>query len=357
MPYILLFILSFFTCYAQAPLYVASNSEGIYLMELNFETGELNKKVLQKESTPSGFIALTEDRNFLYATTKGNVVRAYKINEDNSLTFLNEVPVNSKGPCHITVLPGDKAVVTANYSGGDVSFIPLKGNGFLKKNIKVYDYKQFKASEQNKRQMKAHAHQVKVGPTQKYLYVSDLGLDKIIIFKILEDGKGLKLNTPAFAEAPQGAGPRHICLHKKLPYAYGINELNGTISVYLHRQDGSLTPIQQISTLPENFNGYNASADIHVHPSGKYVLASNRGPNSLAIFSINQKNGKLIKLSNQPVLGDWPRNFAISPKGKFVIVGNQKSNQLQTFKFDTQEGNLIPLKNSPLKQTMCIKFK
>src|SRR5262249_18292478 len=233
-----------------------------------------------------------------------------------------------------------KNVLGANYGSGSACIIPIGADGKLADNVMAVQHQGSSANE--KRQEGPHAHSVNVDPAGKFAFVADLGIDKVMVYK-LDSAKGtLSPNDPpAFNTAP-GAGPRHFAFHPSGKYAYVINELNSTLTAMSYDADkGVLKEVQTLSTLPTEVKE-NTCAEVVVHPSGKFVYGSNRGHDSIAIFTVDEKTGKLTAAGHQGEGVKTPRNFNIDPSGTFMVVGNQGSNSVVVFRIDTKSGALAP---------------
>ena len=331
--------------------------EGIFRIELDKKSGMLSKKYQKGDVKNPGFLAFSKNKKFLYTVAAENKIRAYKIESDQSLTFLNEADSSGKGPCHIETSKMNTSVVVANYGSGDTTVVSIDENGLLSSTPRHHEHKQLKASEATKRQMGPHAHNVFMSPDGKFVFVADLGLDKIVIYRFDENYENLTLNQPQFVEVPPGSGPRHFTFHPNNKFAYVINELSSTVSLFHYAGKGQLEIKQTLSTLPDNWDKGNSCADIHIHPSGKFLYGSNRGHNSIAIYDIDPNNGVLTLIGHESTKGNWPRNFALSPDGNFLLAANERSNDIQSFRIDKETGKLsytgYALKISSPK---CLKF-
>lgn len=339
-------------------------SEGIYICKLNLATGALTKVTSTKSQDPA-FLAIDRKRRFLYAANeigefngkKSGAVSAFAINQKTGeLTFLNQQATNSPGPCSVIVDKTGKCVLTANYSGGSISAFPVKSDGSLGE---ISDLIQHQGSSVNpNRQKEPHAHTIIIDDSNRFAFCADLGMDKVMIYKL--DAKRAKLtpNTQAFASVKPGAGPRHFKIHPNNKFAYVINELDETVTAFaFDKANGSLKEIQTISTLPADFTGTSYCADIHVHPSGKFLYGSNRGHDSIVVFAVDQVTGKLTLVQHQSTLGKWPRNFALDPTGQFLLVANQNTNNVVVFRLDPQNGQLTPTEHTlELPLPVCLKL-
>lgn len=229
-------------------------------------------------------------------------------------------------------------MVAANYNSGNVEVLPIRTNGFLAAPTCLIQH--HGSSANPARQEGPHAHCVAFDADNR-LYVCDLGLDKVMIYHLDENSGQLTTNEFPSAELKPGSGPRHIAFHPDGKFAYVISEMGATVTAFAYDPlNGKLTAIQTVSTLPADFQGNNTSAEIAIHPSGKFVYASNRGDDSIAVFAVDEKTGRLTRVQIQPTLGRTPRGFAIDPTGQFLIVGNQESNDVVIFRINPEDGRL-----------------
>ncbi len=351
--------------YVYVGTYTSGGCEGIYVYKMDMSDGSIMfVQTVGNLKNPS-FLAIDSTDRFLYtfgmiSNADGKqepVVSAYSIDvKTGMLSFLNRQPIPGRGTCHINVDKTGKYVLTANYSDGNVSMFPVLADGGLDK---MSDFVQHTGSGPNeKRQKAAHAHSINISPDNKYAYAADLGIDKVMIYKLdLENGK-LVPNEPPFAKVAPGAGPRHFDFHPNGQFAYVINELNSTVTAFTYNQsDGSLTEIQTVLTLPEGFSEINSTADIHVSPCGKYLYGSNRGHDSIAIFSVDTNTGMLSPVGHEPTQGSTPRNFAVDPTGRYLLAENQRSGTIVIFRIDKATGKLIPTGNVvEVPSPVCIKM-
>ncbi len=342
--------------------YTNGKSEGIYVYRMNAATGALTHQSTAKGVSNPAFLAIDPSRRFLYAANesgeflgkKGGGLTAFSIDQKNgALTKLNEVSVPGV-PCHVSVLPSGKHVVAANYGGGNVVICPVRADGGLGE---VGDVAQHTGKGADpKRQEGPHAHCALPDAAGKYVFAPDLGLDKVMIYKV-DAAKG-KLLPDGFLATKPGAGPRHFDFHPSGKFAYVINELNSTLTACAYdKAKGVLTELQTVTTLPAGFSGQNYPADIHVHPSGKFVYGTNRGHNSLVAFAIDGGTGKLTLIGHESTRGKWPRNFGIDPSGRFLLAANQNSDAVATFRIDEQTGKLTAVGDLlEIPAPVCLKF-
>ena len=344
--------------FAYVGTYTPSGSAGIYAYQVDAATEQLTQTSTAKSNNPS-FLAFHPNKRVLYAVSEEGelkgIISAFAIDPNTgALSFLNQQPTNGSAPCHVVVDASGQSVITANYSSGSLCVFPIAADGTLSP---MSDFVQHSGSGPDKaRQEGPHAHSVNLSPDNRFVFACDLGLDRVFIYAL--DAEKGKLTLHGEARTAPGAGPRHFAFHPNGKFAYAINELDSTVTAFRYdTAAGSLSEIQAISTLPEGFSGTSYCADIHVHASGKYVLGSNRGHDSLAIFAVDEATGQLTSLGQTSTGGGWPRNFAIAPSGKHVFVANQYTDNVVQFAFDAATGQLTPTGHVISVPTpVCIKF-
>jgi 6-phosphogluconolactonase len=330
--------------------YTEHSSKGIYAYRFNAETGKATSLGIAAETTNPSFLAVDPTKKFLYAVNeiseyegqKTGGVSAFVIDpKTGKLTFLNEVSSEGPGPCHITLDRTGKYVLVANYDGGSLAAYPMLDDGRLGKPSAKVQHSGHGADPE--RQGKPHAHWIGLSPDNRFAFAVDLGLDKVLIYRF-DPAKGtLVPNDPAFAAVDPGAGPRHFSLDPSGKFGYVINELGSTITAFSHdAKAGALQKMQTISTLPEDFKGKNDTAEIVVHPNGKFLYGSNRGHDSIAVFAINRANGSLKPIDYVSTQGKTPRNFEIDPSGGYLFAADQDSDKVVVFRIDPNTGHLTP---------------
>src|SRR5690606_33610836 len=275
------------------------------------------------------------------------LIYSYKIKDDYSLEETGRISTESFAPCYIAEDKSGEFVFVANYVGGVVMMYEKNPDGSLKKLQKL--------TLENPE--KSNPHSVNISFDNRFVYITDLGNDRVWIFNLDKENKTLNPNETPYIQLEKGSGPRHFAFSKTNEFAYSINELNSSISAFRVGQNGVLGHSEDISTLPEDFTEKNSGADIHIHPSGEFLYVSNRGHNSIGSFRIDKKTGKLDNISFTATQGATPRNFSISPDGSFLYVANQDSNDIVSFKIDRDKGTLSPEKNKlEIKTPVCIEF-
>src|SRR5688572_29544027 len=345
--------------------YTSGDSKGIYVYRFNAETGEATLVSETETSNPS-YLAISPDQRFVYAVnenddstmyTTGGSIAAFSFDRPSGqLTFINKQESGGKHPCYVSVDKTGKWVFTGNYSSGSLAVLPVKPNGGLDSAKQVIHHEG--SSVVADRQESPHVHSTFISNNNKMLYVPDLGIDKVMIYKFESKTGTLKESVPPFVITEAGAGPRHIDIHPNGKFAYLMEELTGAVSVYRITKEGYLDLIQNISGLPRDFTGIVGSADIHVSPDGKFLYCSNRGEsNTIGIFGLDQKTGQLEWIDHQSTSGKTPRNFNFDPSGNFLLVANQNSDEIVIFKRDKQTGLLNDTgKRIKISKPVCLKW-
>jgi len=345
--------------------YTRNGSEGVYVSTLDTDAGTLSKPKLAVKSTSPCFLAIHPKKDLLYCVNSiprfdgkpAGGVSAFAIDRKSGLlTELNQQSSIGTGPCHIVVDLSGKCALVANYGGGSVAALPIAADGKLKP---ASSFVQHEGSSVNPRRQKGpHAHSINVSIDNGFAVAADLGLDKVLVYRLDPTNGTLTPNDPAFAQVKPGAGPRHFVFHPGGKFGYVINEIFCTITGFrFDAENGTLTEIQTITTLPhERQPGY-STAEIRVHPSGKFLYGSNRGHNSLAAFKINQETGVLSPVGHTSTEGETPRNFNLDPTGQFLLAANQNSDNVVLFQIDQKTGKLNPTgQKIEVATPVCIRF-
>ena len=372
------FIILFLLCTAQTPAqddrllvyigtYTGPKSKGIYVSRLDIANGKLTAPELAAETASPSFLAIHPSRQFLYAVgevnnfagKKSGAVSAFSIDsKTGKLTPLNQQPSGGAGPCYLTCDRTGKSVLVANYGGGSIAALPIQTDGKLGE---ATAFIQHEGSSVNpERQKEPHAHSINVDASNRFAVAADLGLDKLLVYRF-DPGKGtLVPNDPPHVSVKPGAGPRHFAFHPRGRFAYVINEIQCTVTAFeYHAQRGELKELQTISTLPEGESvqrGY-STAEVQVHPSGKFLYGSNRGHDSVVVYALDESTGKLSYLENKSTEGKTPRNFGIDPTGSFLLAANQDSDSVAVFRIDAKSGRLTSTGQTvEVGAPVCVKF-
>jgi 6-phosphogluconolactonase len=330
--------------------YPGGGSKGIYRFEMDVASGKLASRQLAAETAIPSFLVVDPSHHFLYAVNevadfkgkKSGAVSAFALDaKSGDLTSLNQQSSGGPGPCHLTIDNRGKHVLAANYAGGSVCVLPVRADGSLGK---ATAFEQHHGKSVNPdRQEGPHGHCATLDAANRFAFVCDLGLDKVMVYRFDARDGTLTPNDPPSATIAEGSGPRHLAFHPDGRHAYVINELKSTVTAFSYDgKRGVLKTLQTVSTLPEGFTGENTTAEVMVHPSGKFLYGSNRGHNSIVTFAIDPKTGKLSYVARQSKQIKTPRGFAIDPTGTYMVVGNQDSNSLVVFRIDPGTGELKP---------------
>lgn len=345
--------------------YTSEQSQGIYVSRFDSPTGALSEPELAAEIENPSFLTVHPNQQILYAVSEldqGSVSSFAIDHHSGRLTLINTRPAQGSLPCDLEVDSSASMLTVANYGSGSVISFPLAADGSLGE---ASDFIEFAGSGANPdRQQSPHAHSVDFSADNRFCLVSDLGTDQVRVYQVNTQTAKLTPHDPPAAKVDPGAGPRHFAFHPDLPYAYGLNELLSTVAVFDWDADaGVLNPVQTISTLPEGFEGSTSTAEIEVHPSGKFLYASNRGHDSIAVFAIDQADGRLTFVEHEPSNGGQPggagtpRSFAVAPGGEHLLAANQKGDTVVVFAVDSETGELAPTGTTiAVDAPVCIKF-
>ena len=346
--------------------YTGKKSQGIYTFTFNSATGEVGKPELAVETTNPSFLAIHPSGKSLYAVgevtavdgKKGGGVSAFAIQPDGKLKLLSQASTVGSGPCHISVDKSGKVALAANYGGGSVVALPIKADGSVGEHT---GFVQHTGQGTTKRQSQPNAHSVNLSPDNRFAFVADLGLDKVLIYK-LDAAKGtLTPNEPAFATVPPGSGPRHFAFHPSGKFAYVINEITLSMTAFSYdAAKGALTEIHTVSTLPAADGpgpkpGW-STAEVVAHPGGKFLYGSNRGHDTIAVFSV-AADGKITLVQNAAAEVKTPRNFNLDPTGQWLFTEGQGSDTIALFKVDQATGKLTATGTKlEVGSPVCLKF-
>ncbi len=341
--------------------YSDRGSEGIYVFQFDRSKGALKQLQTVEDGKNPNFLAVHPQGKYLYAVygegsseayKKGSVA-AYQVDPaTGKLTLLNEQSSNGQGPCHVSVDPKGRFAYVSNYGSGSLAVYPIQQDGSLGK---ASDVVQHKGSSVNPdRQKEPHMHSIIPAKNGKFIYASDLGMDKVMVYAV--DQKTGKLSAASHADNTPGAGPRHFALHPNGKFAFSLEELSSTINAFkVDKATGALTPLERVPMLPKDFEGKNSAADIHVSPDGKFLYASNRGHDSLVIYAVDPATGKLTLVGFEKTHGAHPRNFYIDKKGEYLFVANRDDDNVVEFRRDQASGKLTYVREVKVPMAVCIK--
>jgi 6-phosphogluconolactonase len=346
--------------------YTGKASKGIYLSRLDLEAGKLTPPELAAETQNPSFLALHPAGKFLYSVgeisqigpKKTGAVNAFALDPGTGkLTPLNQQESGGAGPCHLVVDKSGQAVLVANYGGGSVASLPVNRDGSLRPAASVI---QHTGRSVTPRQSQPNAHSINIAPDNRFAVCADLGLDKLLIYRLDPAKAVITPNAPSFTAVTPASGPRHFAFHPSALFAYVINEINCSLTAFAYDPAaGTLKELQTLSTLPagESVQKGFSTAEVQVHPEGRFVYGSNRGHDTIAVFSVEAKTGKLALVQNQSTLGKTPRNFGVDPTGRWLLAANQNSDTVALFAIDQVTGKLTP-KGEPVAvpAPVCVKF-
>ena len=324
--------------------YSLRGSKGIYVFEFDRKAGTMQPVPSDSNGKSPSFLALHPSGNYLYSVNEGankeGGVSTYTVDKPTGkITFLNSQSSLGSGPCYVSVDQSGRVAFVANYGSGNAAVLPIETNGKL--GAPTDSVRGTGSGPNAQRQEKPHYHSATVSPDNRFMYVADLGTDKLNILAIDPKTATVKPAAMPYVSVKPGSGPRHMAFHPNGKYAYLVEEMISSVAIFSRNaQTGALTLIEDnVKTLPADFTGQNTSADIHIDPLGQFLYQSNRGANTLAIFAIGN-DGRLTKVGDQPTEGKTPRNFLIEPKGDFIFVAHQDSDNITIFKRDKKTGKL-----------------
>ena len=342
-------ITTYIGTYTRRESFVDGKAEGIYIYHLDPSSGELTyaATVAGAGTANPSFLTLGPDKRCLYAVNEfyksegpNGTMSAFAIDPATGhLSYLNQQSTHGTAPCYTSIEPQGRYCLVANYETGNLCVLPIQKDGSLGE---ATDTVQFSGSGPNpERQEGPHAHMVLPSPDGGFILAVDLGTDRLMAFRLDRERGTLSPADPPWTQLPPGTGPRHLAFHPHRPFAYVISELQSTVTVcrYLE-QRGTFEALQTISTLPDDFTGQNLGGEIMVAPSGRFVYASNRGHDSLAIYAVDQETGQLSLVGHESTQGGGPRAFIIDPTGTLLLVANQDTDTVVTFWINQDSGTL-----------------
>ena len=349
-------------------VYIGTGSRGIYALRLDSADGTLSAPMLAADDRDPGFLALDPSKRRLYAvdeippalSAKANAggVSAFAVDRvSGSLTLLNQRPSGDGPPPHLVVDATGKMLIAADYGAGTICAWPIESDGSLGERSALIEHRG-RPGPNRDRQSRPHPHSVTLSPDNRFAFVCDLGLDRVFAYRIDPSRGALAPNDPPFTVVRAGAGPRHSKFSPDGRFFYVVNEMGGSICVFAYdAARGSLSLRQTISTLPPGFRGANTSAEVRIDPRGRFLYASNRGPDTLAVFARDPLHGTLTPVEIVPCGGSQPRNFALSPDGRWLLCANRATNNVVVFRVDPATGRLIQTPNqATIGQPICVLF-
>jgi 6-phosphogluconolactonase len=357
---------------ADSPLlYVGTYTEGgrrdgIHLVRMDPGTGALRRVAAVDAGQNPSFLAIHPNGRTLFAVNEVSdragrstgALRSFAIDAvSGGLTPINEQASGGAAPCYVSTDRTGRVAMVANYVGGSVAILAVGEDGVLTKASQVVQH--IGTGKIPARQEHAHAHCIIPHPSNRFALVADLGIDRVLVYWLDVAGRSLMHVAESDAEMAPGTGPRHLAFHPTLPVVYVAGELNSSVSALRCDPDtGALSVLQTIAMLPAGFTGENYPADIHVASDGRTLYVSNRGHNSIAVFSIAAGTGMLMLQQTMSTGGDWPRNFSLDPTGRWLLVANQRSGSVVVFGRDVESGRLTPTaQRLDLPSPVCLRFQ
>jgi 6-phosphogluconolactonase len=338
-----------------------TRSEGVYLVRMDRRSGELRQVGAVNAGANPSFLTIHSNGRVLYAVNElepTGAVRAFAIDGGTgALTRLNEQPSDGGAPCYVSVDHSGQVVLVANYAGGSVALLPIEAGGAL---APAHMVQQTGTGPNAERQEGPHAHCIVPDPSNRFALAANLGADRVFVYHLDLEARSLRHIEEGDAVMRPGAGPRHIAFHPTLPLVFVANELDSTVATLrFDAERGALSLLEGRSTVPAGWSGTNYPAEIHVAANGRTLYVSNRGHNSIAVFSVAESTGALALEQVISTAGDWPRNFSLDPSGRWLLVANQRSDSVVVFGRDPENGRLTPTRppqRIALPSPVCLRF-
>ena len=338
--------------------YTDSGEKGMSLLEFDQKDGSLNLISESEAGSNPSYFCISKNQSLIYVANevmdfnggKGGCITTLSLDENKgAMQKINQFAVPNGSPCFISLSPNEEYLLLANYTGGSIAVVKLGSDRIPEK---ITDAISFEAEGESY----SHPHMIAFDPSGKRVYLTDLGLDRIVIYTLDRASGKLHAVQNGIIKLPKGSGPRHFVFDPSGTKMYVICELNSTISSFDVDPDGLLDPDTVLSTLSNDFNGQSFCADIHISRDGKFLYGSNRGENNIATFKIDN-NGMPSPIGHSPCGGDWPRNFVIDPSGKFILVGNERSGSISVASIDEKTGVPSLMENGfKVNKPTCLKF-
>lgn len=342
--------------------YTKTTSHGIYAYRWMPDSGEMVAIGLAAKTPNPSFLTLAPDRKHLYAVNEQpdadhGFVSAFSVEgASGKLTEKNQVASGGSAPCNLTTDHTGRALFVANYTSGSMASFRILPNGGLSDHVEDIFFKGHSVNPN--RQKEAHTHCTTISPDNKFLLVNDLGMDRIMVYRFDPATAKVTPNDPPFYSAIPGSGPRNLTFHPNHRWAYSVNELASTMDCMdWDGAKGTLTRFQNISTVEQNAKQPTYVATVQVHPNGRFLYTSNRGDDSITVFTIDPKNGRVALIQRISTEGKYPRHFALDPTGRWLIAANQNSANIVVLKCDGHTGRLSATgKQYPLDSPVCVLF-
>ncbi len=345
---------------------VQGKGEGIYVFRMDQSSGAMEPVGKATGVANPSYLAFDPTQHFLYAVNElktyegqpSGTISAFAVDpRTGRLEFLNKRLTGGTDPCHVLVDKNRKCVLVANFMSGSVCVLPVLADGSLGEASHFIQHQG--SSIDPLRQSGPHAHSVTLDEANRFAFVPDLGLDKLMVYKLDSERGRLDPHEVPWLAVKPGAGPRHLGFHPSGRFAYLINELDSSVVVLSYDGgSGTFKELQVVPTLPEGFSGESACADVQVAPSGAFLYASNRGHDSIVIYRVDQHTGALTCVGHGPTRGKTPRHFGIDPTGRYLLAANQDSDTIVTFRIDQQTGTLLPTGHvTQVPTPVCVEFR
>ena len=345
--------------------YTDKGSKGIYAYRFDPRTGESQSIGPVAETDNPSFLAVSADNKYLYAVNetdhfdgdRAGAISTYAIDRSSGkLTLMQQISSLGADPAHLSLDRTGRYLLVANYTSGNIASFPIANNGTLGQRSSFVQHAGFSVNKE--RQTGPHAHEIQASKDNRFVFVPDLGLDELLVYRFESESGALSPNSPAFVKVSPGSGPRHLAITPSGRFVYLVNELSSTVIVFSYQADsGQLRELQTISTLPPGFKGENTTAEIAVDAKGKFLYVSNRGDDSIAVFDVNQRDGKLAFVERVPTGGKTPRHFTLDPTGRWLFAENQDSGTVNLFSVDPANGRLTATSHSlNVTSPVCVVF-
>jgi 6-phosphogluconolactonase len=338
--------------------YTGKLSKGIYLSRLDPATGTLSTPELAGEMGNPSWVAIHPSHKFLYACGEygfkiGNIVRGFSIGQDGKLTPINQQPSGGGGPCHLDIDKSGKNILVSNYGSGAVASLQIDDEGKLSEPAFIDQHPAVGA------EAKPHSHCTLFDPAGHFALSCDAGIDRIYSYRYDAAKNMMAANEPAYTATAAGVHPRHLAYAPNGKFVYNINEAAMSVTAFTYdAEHGGINPIQTVSTLPQGYVGEgHSTAELVMHPSGKFLYGSNRGPDNIVGYRVDAETGKLTLIGHTSTQGKTPRSFGVDPSGHWLLAGNQGSDSIVEFKIDQSTGELSPTGTKlELGAPVCFQF-
>ena len=344
--------------------YTTGTSRGIYRAKLDLHTGHVSQPELVAELDNPAFLTLHPQSPILFACSEirrdgkreGAKLVAYRIENNGVLTLLGSQPTQGSGPCYVSTDSDGRVALVAHYASGSVASLPIASDGTLSP-VSVLN-QHTGSGPRTDRQEGPHAHCIVADPSNRFACAVDLGTDQVLVYGLDAPAGKISLQPVKIVCAQPGSGPRHLTFHPNGQFAFLIHEMASTLSALSwDAAQGVLSDLHTLSTLPAGYSGESITAEVLVHPNGRFVYGSNRGHDSLVVFEFDAPAGKLRTLQHISTGGKTPRNFRIDPSGQFLLAANQDSDSIVPFRIDPNNGQLTPTGQSiSVGSPSCVKF-